>query len=115
VRRLLRHRAEDRRVEWEEERARTGAEDKRARFLIEWLEIDETCPQVRGPAAQPGAFAVLWRGIEHFGLRVPSRSRQLWIAFSGRLSTGKRERDCAEPGAELRSRLGLLGEVGLAI
>src|SRR2546426_1109143 len=49
-------------VEWEEERARTGAEDNVLDSWIEWLEIDQACPQCEGRRLNPEALAVLWRG-----------------------------------------------------
>src|SRR5439155_1315396 len=49
-------------VQWEEERARTGAEDNVLDSWIEWLEIDQACPQCEGRRLNPEALAVLWRG-----------------------------------------------------
>ncbi len=40
-------------VEWDDERARTGAEDHVLDSWIEWLEVDEACPAVRRAAPQP--------------------------------------------------------------
>jgi excinuclease ABC subunit A len=38
-------------VEWSDERARTGAEDNVLDSWIEWLEIDEACPECEGGAS----------------------------------------------------------------
>ncbi len=52
-------------VEWSDERARTGAEDNVLDSWIEWLEIDEACPRVRGPAPQPRGARGALAGKEH--------------------------------------------------
>src|SRR5437588_3318582 len=99
-------------VEWEEERARTGAEDNVLDSWIEWLEIDETCPQCEGRRLNPEALAVLWRGknISDYAALPVSQLESLFreVELLGR------EREIARDlTAELRSRLGFLGEVGL--
>src|SRR5438067_554629 len=99
-------------VERDDERAKTGAEDNVLDSWIEWLEIDETCPACEGKRLNREALAVLWRGknIADYGHEPVSRLRQLFadIELAGR------EREIARDlVAELRSRLGFLGEVGL--
>jgi excinuclease ABC subunit A len=99
-------------VEWDDERAKTGAEDNVLDSWIEWLEIDETCPACEGRRLNREALAVLWRGktIADYGREPVSRLQQLFadIELLGR------EREIARDlVAELRSRLGFLGEVGL--
>ena len=99
-------------VQWEEERARTGAEDNVLDSWIEWLEIDQTCPQCEGRRLNPEALAVLWRGknISDYGALPVSRLESLFrdVELLGR------DREIARDlVAELRSRLGFLGEVGL--
>ena len=99
-------------VEWEEERARTGAEDNVLDSWIEWLEIDQACPQCEGRRLNPEALAVLWRGknISEYGAMPVSALRH----FFDEASLVGREREIARDlVAELRSRLGFLGEVGL--
>ncbi|OGA13235.1 MAG: excinuclease ABC subunit A, partial [Betaproteobacteria bacterium RIFCSPHIGHO2_12_FULL_69_13] len=49
-------------VGWDEERSRTGAEDHVLDSWIEWLEVDEACPECRGRRLNPEALAVFWRG-----------------------------------------------------
>jgi excinuclease ABC subunit A len=99
-------------VEWDDERAKTGAEDNVLDSWIEWLEIDETCPACEGRRLNREALAVLWRGktIADYGRQPVSRLQQLFadIELLGR------EREIARDlVAELGSRLGFLGEVGL--
>src|SRR5439155_200949 len=99
-------------VQWEEERARTGAEDNVLDSWIEWLEIDQACPQCEGRRLNPEALAVLWRGknISEYGAMPVSALRH----FFDEASLVGREREIARDlVAELRSRLGFLGEVGL--
>ena len=99
-------------VQWEEERARTGAEDNVLDSWIEWLEIDQACPQCEGRRLNPEALAVLWRGknISEYGAMPVSALRH----FFDEASLAGREREIARDlVAELRSRLGFLGEVGL--
>ncbi|HET7363257.1 MAG TPA: excinuclease ABC subunit UvrA [Burkholderiales bacterium] len=99
-------------VQWDDERAKTGAEDNVLDSWIEWLEIDETCPACEGRRLNREALAVLWRGknIADYGHEPVSRLQRLFadIELAGR------EREIARDlVAELRSRLGFLGEVGL--
>src|SRR5688572_16607768 len=49
-------------VEWSDERARTGAEDNVLDSWIEWLEIDEACPECEGRRLNREALAVRWQG-----------------------------------------------------
>ena len=99
-------------VEWEEERARTGAEDNVLDSWIEWLELDETCPQCEGRRLNPEALAVLWRGkniSDYAALPVA----QLESLFKEVELLGREREIARDLTAELRSRLGFLGEVGL--
>jgi len=99
-------------VEWEEERARTGAEDNVLDSWIEWLEIDQACPQCEGRRLNPEALAVLWRGknISDYGALPVS---QLGSLFKEVDLLGREKEIARDLMAELRSRLGFLGEVGL--
>jgi len=99
-------------VEWEEERARTGAEDNVLDSWIEWLEIDQACPQCEGRRLNPEALAVLWRGknISDYGALPVS---QLGSLFREVDLLGREKEIARDLVAELRSRLGFLGEVGL--
>jgi excinuclease ABC subunit A len=99
-------------VEWSDERARTGTEDHVLDSWIEWLEVDEACPACAGRRLNPEALAVTWRGesIADYGARPVE---ELAALFAGIALQG-RERDIARDlVAELSSRLGFLGEVGL--
>ncbi|HZS66650.1 MAG TPA: excinuclease ABC subunit UvrA, partial [Burkholderiales bacterium] len=99
-------------VEWDDERAKTGAEDNVLDSWIEWLEIDETCPACEGKRLNREALAVLWRGrnIADYGREPVGALEKL---FAG-IDLAGREREIARDlVAELRSRLGFLGEVGL--
>ena len=49
-------------VEWSDERARTGAEDNVLDSWIEWLEIEEACPECEGRRLNREALAVRWQG-----------------------------------------------------
>ena len=99
-------------VEWDDERSKTGAEDNVLDSWIEWLEIDQQCPQCEGKRLNPEALAVLWRGknIADYG-RLPV---SLLDSTFGRIKVDGREAEIARDLlAELRSRLGFLQEVGL--
>ena len=49
-------------VEWSDERARTGAEDNVLDSWIEWLEIEDACPECEGRRLNKEALAVRWQG-----------------------------------------------------
>ncbi|MDF3011042.1 MAG: excinuclease subunit, partial [Burkholderiales bacterium] len=49
-------------VEWSDERARTGAEDHVLDSWINWLEVDQPCPECEGQRLNKEALAVRWRG-----------------------------------------------------
>jgi excinuclease ABC subunit A len=100
-------------VDWNDERAKTGAEDHVLDSWIEWLEVDETCPACAGKRLNREALAV--------------RYRERSIADITALAVGKVEamfRDIALAGreaeiardlvAELKSRLDFLNQVGLS-
>ncbi|HEX5612367.1 MAG TPA: excinuclease ABC subunit UvrA [Burkholderiales bacterium] len=100
-------------VEWDEERERTGTEDNVLDSWIEWLEVDEPCPQCHGQRLNPEALAVRWRdqSIAQYGALPVEALAQLFES----LELQGRERDIARDlVAELRSRLGFLREVGLS-
>ena len=100
-------------VGWDEERSRTGAEDHVLDSWIEWLEVDEPCPDCGGKRLNPEALAVTWRdkSIADYGTLPVEALAELFadVALEGR------EREIARDlVAELRSRLGFLHEVGLS-
>src|SRR5207302_5667034 len=99
-------------VQWDDERSKTGTEDNVLDSWIEWLEIDQACPECEGKRLNPEALAVLWQGknIADYGHQPVEALEKLFggIALKGR------ERDIARDIlSELRSRLGFLREVGL--
>jgi excinuclease ABC subunit A len=99
-------------VEWSDERARTGAEDNVLDSWIEWLEIDEACPQCAGQRLNKEALAVRWQGrsiAQYAGQSIDSL-KQLFEGISLENREAEIARDIV---AELNSRLGFLGEVGL--
>ncbi len=100
-------------VGWDEERSRTGAEDHVLDSWIDWLEVEEPCPQCAGKRLNPEALAVAWReqSIADYGAQPVEHL----AAFFAEVALAGREREIARDLlAELRSRLGFLKEVGLA-
>jgi excinuclease ABC subunit A len=99
-------------VEWTDERARTGAEDHVLDSWIEWLELEDACPQCAGQRLNREALAVRWRDrniAAYCGLPIEELKKDLAKAgLAGR--EGEIARDIL---AELNARLGFLGEVGL--
>jgi len=99
-------------VGWDEARSRTGAEDHVLDSWIEWLELDEPCPQCEGRRLNRDALAVRWRGrsIADFGaLPVAALEREL-VSLELRGREAEIARDLL---MEMRSRLGFLVDVGL--
>src|SRR5205814_7000711 len=99
-------------VDWDDERAKTGAEDNVLDSWIDWLEIEEACPECEGRRLNREALAVLWtcRNIADYGHQPVAGLQALFadIELEGR------EREIARDlVAELGSRLAFLGEVGL--
>jgi excinuclease ABC subunit A len=100
-------------VGWDAERSRTGQEDHVLDSWIEWLEVDEPCPDCQGRRLNKEALAVRWRGrnIADYGAEPVERL----AALVNGLKLEGREREIARDLlAELKSRLGFLREVGLA-
>src|SRR5512135_786127 len=99
-------------VGWTDERARTGAEDHVLDSWIEWLEVDEPCPACAGRRLNPEALAVTWRGksIADYGAQPVA---DLATQFAGVALEGREREIARDLVAELTSRLGFLGEVGL--
>jgi excinuclease ABC subunit A len=100
-------------VGWDDERAKTGAEDHVLDSWIEWLEVDETCPACNGKRLSPEALGVRYRGHSIADItalavgKVESMFRELELAG--------READIARDlVAELKSRLDFLTQVGLS-
>ncbi len=99
-------------VDWSDERARTGAEDHVLDSWIEWLEVDETCPDCAGRRLNREALAVLWQGgsIADYAAKPVTELAALFGAIALK---GREQEIARDLVAELNSRLGFLGEVGL--
>jgi excinuclease ABC subunit A len=99
-------------VGWDDERARNGTEDNVLDSWIEWLEVDEACPQCDGKRLNPEALAVEWRGhsIADYGMLPVAKLREL---VSAAKLQGRELEIARDLMAELASRLGFLSEVGL--
>jgi len=99
-------------VGWDAERSRTGTEDHVLDSWIEWLEVDQPCPECRGDRLNPEALAVQWNGknIAGFGSLAIS-------ILEKELKTVKLNSRAAEIAkdllSELNSRLQFLEQVGL--
>jgi len=99
-------------VGWDEERSRKGTEDNVLDSWIDWLQVDETCPECSGRRLNPEALAVLWRdrSIADYGMLPVAKLADL----VSMLELEGRELEIARDlVAELKSRLGFLSEVGL--
>ncbi len=99
-------------VGWDAERSRTGTEDHVLDSWIEWLEVDQPCPDCHGNRLNPEALAVKWcgRSIAEFGA-MPIEGL---FAFLSKLLLKGREAEIAKDLlAELNSRLDFLQQVGL--
>ena len=68
-------------VGWDTERSRTGTEDHVLDSWIEWLEVDQPCPDCHGKRLNPEALAVQWNGrsIADFGNMPIEKS--VWFSF----------------------------------
>ncbi|HUK04399.1 MAG TPA: excinuclease ABC subunit UvrA [Burkholderiales bacterium] len=99
-------------VGWDAERSRTGTEDHVLDSWIEWLEVDQPCPDCRGNRLNPEALAVKWneRNISEYGsLPISTLKTEL----QG-IKLDDRQREIARDLlAELKSRLDFLQQVGL--
>ena len=100
-------------VEWDEARQKTGAEDHILDSWLEWLEIDQPCPECGGERLNPEARAVRYRDKSIAELTALSISQVL--EFFRRVSLRGREAEIARDILpELRSRLTFLEQVGLS-
>jgi len=100
-------------VDWSDERARTGVEDHVLDSWIEWLEVDEPCEACTGQRLNPEALAVRWqdRSIAHLSAQPIDALSTL---FAGLALKGREAEIARDLIAELRSRLSFLSEVGLS-
>ncbi|HYC34941.1 MAG TPA: excinuclease ABC subunit UvrA [Usitatibacter sp.] len=99
-------------VEWDDERARTGAEDHVLDSWVEWLELDEACPECDGKRLNKEALAVRFRGQSIADMSAQPISKA--VTFFEKLSVAGREGEIARDIlSELAARLGFLEQVGL--
>ena len=101
------------RVEWDEEREKSGTEDHVLDSWIEWLEVDEACPACEGRRLNREALAVRYqeRSISEL---VALPVGELEALFRGLALSGREAEIARDIVAELRSRLSFLAEVGLS-
>jgi excinuclease ABC subunit A len=99
-------------VKWDDERARTGTEDHVLDSWVEWLEIEEACPECEGKRLNKEALAVRFRGQSIAAMSAQPISKA--HTFFEKLAVAGREQEIARDIlAELSSRLGFLEQVGL--
>jgi excinuclease ABC subunit A len=99
-------------VEWSDERARTGTEDHVLDSWVEWLELDEACPDCEGKRLNKEALAVRFRGQSIADMSAQPISKA--ISFFDRIAVAGREQEIARDIlSELIARLGFLEQVGL--
>ncbi|MEK6244958.1 MAG: excinuclease ABC subunit UvrA [Pseudomonadota bacterium] len=99
-------------VGWDAERSRTGTEDHVLDSWIEWLEVDQPCPDCDGKRLNPEALAVQWNGrsIADYG-NMPIEGL---FGFLSKMVLKGREAEIAKDLiGELNSRLDFLQQVGL--
>jgi excinuclease ABC subunit A len=99
-------------VGWDAERSRTGTEDHVLDSWIEWLEVDQPCPECHGKRLNPEALAVQWNGksIADYG-NMPIEG--LAVFLSKTILKGREIEIAKDLFAELNSRLEFLAQVGL--
>ncbi|MFZ9196053.1 MAG: excinuclease ABC subunit UvrA [Burkholderiales bacterium] len=99
-------------VDWDEEREKTGTEEHVLDSWLNWLEVDEPCPTCTGKRLNPTALAVRYRKrsiAELAALPVAKLAGELTeVSFKGREAAIARDIV-----TEIRSRLSFLDEVGL--
>ncbi len=100
-------------VEWDEEREKTGTEDHVLDSWIEWLEVDESCPACDGKRLNREALAVRYQGRSISELAALPVGK-LEALFRGLELSGRQAEIARDIVAELRSRLSFLGQVGLS-
>jgi excinuclease ABC subunit A len=99
-------------VQWDEERSKTGTEDHVLDSWVEWLELDEACPSCEGKRLNKEALAVRFRdqSIADMSAQPISKAH----TFFEKLSVAGREQEIARDIlSELAARLGFLEQVGL--
>jgi excinuclease ABC subunit A len=100
-------------VGWDDERAKTGAEDHVLDSWIEWLEIDATCPACNGKRLNREALAVRYRGRSITDITALAVGK-VEAMFRDIDLEGREAEIARDLVAELKSRLNFLNEVGLS-
>jgi excinuclease ABC subunit A len=99
-------------VGWDEERRRTGAEDRVLDSWLEWLEVEEPCPECHGRRLNRTALAVRFRSYTIATLTRMSVSA-LGHFVRGLELAGREAAIARDILPEIASRLAFLEEVGL--
>ncbi|MDH4293038.1 MAG: excinuclease ABC subunit UvrA, partial [Betaproteobacteria bacterium] len=100
------------RVEWDEEREKTGTEEHVLDSWLNWLEVDEPCPDCTGQRLNPTALAVRYRKRSIAQLAAMPVTK-LAAEFKSVSFSGREAAIARDIVAEIRSRLSFLDEVGL--
>ncbi len=100
-------------VGWDDERARTGAEDHVLDSWIEWLEVDATCPACAGRRLNREALAVRYRGKSIADITALAVGK-IETLFGDIKLAGREAEIARDLVTELKSRLDFLIQVGLS-
>ncbi len=99
-------------IDWDEEREKTGTEEHVLDSWLNWLEVDEPCPACAGQRLNPAALAVRYRKRSIAALAALPVAK-LAREFTDVSFTGREAAIARDIVAEIRSRLSFLDEVGL--
>jgi excinuclease ABC subunit A len=100
-------------VDWNDERAKTGAEDHVLDSWIEWLQVEEPCPDCDGRRLNREALAVRYRDRSIAELTALPVAKLAALFRDVRLE-GREAEIARDILAEIGSRLAFLDEVGLS-
>ncbi len=99
-------------IDWDEEREKTGTEEHVLDSWLNWLEVDEPCPSCDGKRLNPTALAVRYRKRSIAALAALPVAK-LAGEFSDVSFSGREAAIARDIVSEIRSRLSFLDEVGL--